>query len=75
MAWGTSDSWVAIDFETASARGTPCAVGLAEILAIVDGRTVVAHNASFDLGVIRDACNETECAWPSKATWRRARSN
>jgi DNA polymerase III epsilon subunit-like protein len=50
-------------------------VGLAEILAIVDGRTVVAHNASFDLGVIRDACNETECAWPSKATWRRARSN
>src|SRR4051794_10569407 len=98
MAWGTSDTWVAIDFETASARGTPCAVGLVEveggqivdhhgwlicpprfefspfnvalhgitpedcadapdweaslgeILAIIDGRTVVAHNASFDLG-------------------------
>ena len=28
------DSWVAIDFETASIRGTPCAVGLIEV---VDG--------------------------------------
>jgi DNA polymerase III epsilon subunit-like protein len=113
MAWAASDSWVAIDFETASTRGTPCSVGLAEvdagqvvaehtwlirpptfefapfnvalngitpedcadapdwdsslaeILKIVDGRTVVAHNASFDLGVIRDACDEIECAWPS----------
>ena len=26
-----ADSWVAIDFETASLRGTPCAVRLAEI--------------------------------------------
>lgn len=107
------DSWVAIDFETASFRGTPCAVGLvevddgrvvdrhswlirppvfefwdfnvalhgitpamcrsapswpdslAEIVAIVDGRPLVAHNASFDIGVIRDACDVVGAEWPS----------
>ena len=106
------DSWVAIDFETASMRGTPCAVGLVEveagrivdrhawlirppvfefsgfnvalhgitpemcadapawedslsrILAIVGGRPLVAHNASFDIGVIRDACDVVGLTWP-----------
>ncbi len=95
---------MAIDFETASVRGTPCAVamvaveggrpvewsgwlirppvfefypfnvalhgitpelcrdapGWAESVAQIedfrDGRPLVAHNASFDIGVIRDAC-------------------
>jgi DNA polymerase III epsilon subunit-like protein len=107
-----SDSWVAIDFETASTRGTPCAVGLAEvdeghvsgrhswlirppvfefspfniavhgitpdmcreapdweqslerILQLTDGRPLVAHNAAFDIGVIRDACDVTGIEWP-----------
>jgi DNA polymerase III epsilon subunit-like protein len=107
-----AESWVAIDFETASSRGTPCAVGLAEvengrvsaqhswlirppvfefwpfnmalhgitpemcdeapswdvslerILAIVDGRPLAAHNAGFDIGVIRDACDLSTLAWP-----------
>lgn len=107
------DSWVAIDFETASFRGTPCAVGvvevdggrivdrhswlirppvfefwsfnvalhgitpemcggarswpdsLAAIVEIVDGRPLVAHNASFDIGVIRDACDLVGAEWPN----------
>ena len=107
-----AESWVAIDFETASSRGTPCAVGLAEvengrvsaqhswlirppvfefwpfnmalhgitpemcdeaprwdvslerILAIVDGRPLAAHNAGFDIGVIRDACDLSTLEWP-----------
>jgi DNA polymerase-3 subunit epsilon len=107
------DSWVAIDFETASIRGTPCAVGLIEVvdgtigesakwlirpplfefspfnialhgvtpamcegapswsesLDRIDefrrGRPLVAHNAAFDLGVIRDACEIAETPWPS----------
>lgn len=107
-----ADSWVAIDFETASTRANPCSVGLAcveggrvverhawlirppvfefwdfnvaihgitpemcrdapewqesldRILTIADGHSLVAHNASFDIGVIRDACNAEEVAWP-----------
>jgi DNA polymerase III subunit epsilon len=107
------DSWVAIDFETASTRGTPCAVGLVEVeagrlgachgwlicppvfefwpfnvalhgitpemcadapswpeslhqvLAIADGRVLVAHNAAFDLGVLRDACGHCDLEWPT----------
>lgn len=107
------DSWVAIDFETASFRGTPCAVGLVEvddgrivnqhswlirppvfefwsfnvalhgitpemcrgaqswpeslakIVEIAHGRPLVAHNASFDIGVIRDACDLVGSEWPS----------
>jgi DNA polymerase-3 subunit epsilon len=103
---------VAIDFETASIRGTPCSVGLvdvnrgrivdrhawlirppifefrgfnvalhgitpkmcehapswedslAKILDIAAGRPLVAHNASFDIGVIRDACDLVEAEWP-----------
>ena len=99
------DSWVAIDFEAASSRGTPCSVGLIEVMSgrvvnrhswlirppvfefsdfnvalhgitpemcehapswedslvkildIAAGRPLVAHNASFDVGVIRDACD------------------
>lgn len=108
-----ADSWVAIDFETASTRGTPCAVGLVEvdrgrppssqswvirppvfefwpfnvalhgitpemcvdapswsesldrILALADGRPLVAHNAAFDLGVLRDACGHCNLEWPA----------
>jgi DNA polymerase-3 subunit epsilon len=110
--FGIADSWVAIDFETASIRGTPCSVGLVEvdgdlivdrhawlirppvfefwgfnvalhgitpkmcehapswedslakILDIAAGRPLVAHNASFDVGVIRDACDLVEIEWP-----------
>jgi len=106
------DSWVAVDFETASLRGTPCAVGLVEVLdgelgdsigwlirppifefspfnvalhgitpemcqqasdwvsslerieSFRDGRPLLAHNAAFDIGVIRDACAITEIPWP-----------
>jgi DNA polymerase III epsilon subunit-like protein len=119
MAWRLpravrdADSWLAIDFETASSRATPCAVGLVEvedgrpqrahswlirppifefwpfnvalhgitpemcadaadwptslreILRIADGRPLVAHNAGFDIGVLRDACTACELPWPS----------
>lgn len=106
------ESWVAIDFETASVRGTPCAVGMVEVnggrvvrstgwlirppifefspfnvalhgitpemcrsapgweesLSRIEefreGRPLLAHNASFDIGVIRDACSVTEIPWP-----------
>ena len=107
------DSWVAIDFETASVRGTPCAVGLAEVSdgKVIDrtewlvrpprfefsafnvalhgitpemcedapgwpeslleieriraGRPLLAHNAAFDVGVIRDACLLSDTPWPT----------
>jgi DNA polymerase III epsilon subunit-like protein len=107
-----SESWVAIDFETASFRGTPCAVGMVEVnrgrlgrsagwlirppifefspfnvalhgitpemcrhapdwgesLSRIEefrgGRSFFAHNAAFDVGVIRDACSLTEIPWP-----------
>ncbi len=52
---------------------------LSRIVAIVDGRPLVAHNASFDIGVIRDACGVAELTWPrlsyactlviSRCTW------
>ncbi len=35
------DSWVAIDFEAASSRGTPCSVGLIEVMS---GRVVNRHS-------------------------------
>lgn len=108
-----SSSWLAIDFETASVRGAPCAVGIAEVSegVIVDGtewlirppifefsafnvalhgitpkmceeapswpetllkiekiragRPLLAHNAAFDIGVIRDACVLSKTPWPT----------
>jgi DNA polymerase III epsilon subunit-like protein len=107
-----SSSWVAIDFETASVRGTPCSVALVEVVdglvgestswlirppifefspfnvalhgitpvmcrdapdwpsSLVRmeefraGRPLLAHNAAFDVGVIRDACSLTGTSWP-----------
>lgn len=107
-----SSSWIAVDFETASVRGTPCSVALVEVvdgligegvswlirppifefspfnvalhgitpamcrdapdwpssLARIEefraGRPLLAHNAAFDVGVIRDACSLSETAWP-----------
>jgi DNA polymerase III epsilon subunit-like protein len=37
---------------------------LKEILEIVDGRALVAHDAGFDIGVIRDACDLCGLPWP-----------
>lgn len=107
-----NQSWVAVDFETASIRGTPCAVGMVEVIGgqigrssgwlirppvfefspfnvalhgitpdmcrdapdwvesllrieeFRQGRPVLAHNAAFDIGVIRDACTLTGIRWP-----------
>jgi DNA polymerase-3 subunit epsilon len=38
---------------------------LPEILEYARGLPLVAHNAAFDLGVIRDACDESEMEWPT----------
>ncbi|MEU7925812.1 exonuclease domain-containing protein [Micromonospora sp. NPDC049801] len=38
---------------------------LKEIIDFVDDRPVVAHNAAFDLGVIRNACDLTDSPWPN----------
>jgi DNA polymerase-3 subunit epsilon len=38
---------------------------LSEAVALIGGRPVVCHNASFDMGAIRDACVEDGVPWPS----------
>ena len=41
------------------------ATRLPEILAFVGDLPLVAHNAAFDVGVIRDACDVSEVPWPA----------
>ena len=38
---------------------------LPEILAFVGGLPLVAHNAAFDVGVLRDACDVSGVPWPT----------
>jgi DNA polymerase-3 subunit epsilon len=38
---------------------------LPEIVAFIGDLPVVAHNAAFDLGVLRDACNASDVRWPT----------
>ena len=107
------DEWVAIDFETASVRATPCQVGAvrvrdgaeidvfstfvyqhpddfgsfnvhlhgirpemvadappwpevrAQLLVFSAGAPLVAHNAPFDMGVMRDASDLHGLDWPT----------
>ena len=43
----------------------PCfAQRLPEILNFADRLPFVAHNAGFDMGVLRDACSASDVAWP-----------
>ena len=64
----------------AMVRGEPrFADRLPEILAFAGGLPFVAHNAAFDMGVIRDACVVSDLRWPeatyactlvfSRVTW------
>ncbi len=41
------------------------AARLPDILAFADGLPIVAHNAAFDVGVLRDACDASELLWPT----------
>ncbi|MER5600198.1 exonuclease domain-containing protein [Streptomyces sp. NPDC002265] len=53
---------------------------LQQILKFTEGKTLVAHNAAFDLGVLRDACTAEGSDWPTlryacslvvaRKTWR-----
>jgi DNA polymerase III epsilon subunit-like protein len=53
---------------------------LADIMRFADGRPLIAHNAGFDLGVMRSACTAEDLAWPelrftcsqvaARRTWR-----
>lgn len=43
----------------------PFAVRLRQALDIVGGRPVVAHNAAFDIGAIRSACDADGIDWPT----------
>lgn len=36
----------------------------AEAAEVIDGRSVVAHNAAFDFGVLRDSLSSYDLAWP-----------
>ena len=64
----------------AMVRGEPrFAQRLPEILGFANGLPFVAHNAAFDMGVIRDACVVSDLPWPvasyactlvfSRVTW------
>ncbi|MFF0683921.1 exonuclease domain-containing protein [Streptomyces tendae] len=53
---------------------------LNQILDFADGRPMVAHNAAFDFGALREACTKTTVRWPelryacslvvARQTWR-----
>ncbi len=38
---------------------------LDELMALSDGLPLVAHNAAFDVGALRDACTATDRDWPT----------
>lgn len=49
---------------------------LDRVLAFADGLPFVAHYASFDMGVIRDACDELKMPWPEiryQCSWSASR--
>lgn len=58
----------------------PWRIVLRRILDFAAGRTIVAHNAAFDMGVLRDACTVDGLEWPdvsyacslvvARQTWR-----
>lgn len=60
------------------------AAALADVVAFADGLPLVAHNAGFDMGVIRAACDAESMAWPelrytcsqvvARRTWKLVRS-
>lgn len=47
------------------ANEPPFHLRISQTLAIIGDRPVIAHNAAFDMGAVREACDADELIWPT----------